>query len=443
MRWLLFMPLFVAAACNASDDQNEEPSPCGGQCYAGYPNAYPDDASMPPELSGKLTPGFSSSIAGASLERIAAADSGILTASLAGTALYVSQLDANTGAAGFTSNAIDRYPFAHVTTLTTDASGNILVAGPSATPTSSLAALRLTANGAVDTTFGTNGLASIAVPDALGGAYTVETRAVLAAASKKIIVGGTLLATAPGAPNRFCLAAFDSSGTLDPTFGESGLIVGSFGPLSSALFAILDHVNDELYVGGTVQASATTRGFAVARFYEGHLDSSFGAGGITSLVVDGELQDLAAFDGSGSLTAIGTTTTATGTAGYLAQWNAYSGEFELSQTIGLDLPSWTVGDGLVDAQGRLLLTGFAPADPDAGFGAKFFTTRLLFSNAEYPYSEYPHIVYPDESFGAASIAELPPALANDARPTSMVMRSAAQLFVGGTAGGHPFVLGYD
>lgn len=110
--------------------------------------------------------------------------------------------------------------------LTTDATSdrNILVAGASNSG-SGMKVVRIHGRGAsvgtVDTSFGTNGVAT-ANPEGLTG----DTHEVLVDSSGRILLGGTsyLSGTEGSWSGRWALARFTAGGVLDPTFGGDGMV---------------------------------------------------------------------------------------------------------------------------------------------------------------------------------------------------------------------------
>ncbi|MGA3034931.1 MAG: hypothetical protein ABSD70_16725 [Terracidiphilus sp.] len=155
-----------------------------------------------------------------------------------------------------------------------DASNRVLIAGDMVS-TSDLAAARLTANGILDTTFGSDGIAATSQSccDA-AGALVIEPAAVGADANDILFCGG-LFPTGRKQPSTTLLARWTPSGNLDSTFGSGGVVhvVGPGGCTAEAVLAtgeILDangttaqfEANGTLESsvnGGTVVASAATR----------------------------------------------------------------------------------------------------------------------------------------------------------------------------------------
>jgi uncharacterized delta-60 repeat protein len=85
------------------------------------------------------------------------------------------------------------------------------------------AAVRFNANGTVDQSFGSGGLATAAFPNSsVQGADTV-----LVQPDGKILLGGEVLLNTRGAPAAGALVRFDANGTLDQTFGAGGEVLST------------------------------------------------------------------------------------------------------------------------------------------------------------------------------------------------------------------------
>ena len=137
---------------------------------------------------------------------------------------------------------------------------------------------RYNANGTIDTAFGTGGKVSTALSNG-----TDVIRAVRLQPDGKIVAVGYAV-TASGFD--FALARYNSNGSLDATFGTNGLVFTDFGNAAddSAYAAVLQP-DGKIVAGGSGRMPGSTSGdFALARYNaDGSLDSSFGAGGKTSI----------------------------------------------------------------------------------------------------------------------------------------------------------------
>lgn len=104
--------------------------------------------------------------------------------------------------------------------------GKYLWAGEATAPNGSngsFAAVRFNANGTLDRTFGTGGLATTAFPNS----NVQGADAVLVQPNGKIVLGGEALQNSYHAPADAALARFNPDGTLDQTFGSGGQVLST------------------------------------------------------------------------------------------------------------------------------------------------------------------------------------------------------------------------
>lgn len=137
---------------------------------------------------------------------------------------------------------------------------------------------RFTAAGALDTTFGTSGktVTTIGSADA-----TATGMAILS--DGKIVLGGHCGASGSGV---FCLARYTANGTLDPSFGASGIYVTPpvSGVSNVASIGLAAYGDGRLVIGGTC-GTGNTR-YCVGRYLAGGtLDTSFASVGIATTVL--------------------------------------------------------------------------------------------------------------------------------------------------------------
>ncbi len=166
-------------------------------------------------------------------------------------------------------------------TLELLSTGKALVA--SAFNFSSGSATRYNFNGSLDSTFGVNGQ----VPS-LG-----QAAAVAPLSSGKFIVAGTLESATPPlggtASQAFVLVRYNSNGTIDTTFGTRGAVVTTFpGNTFSAVAALAVQANGDIVAAGVTEANNPVFGqepsdFALARYSpNGQLDPTFGNNGLVT-----------------------------------------------------------------------------------------------------------------------------------------------------------------
>ena len=190
-------------------------------------------------------------------------------------------LDLGFGASGIVNLPLPAKDLVCTPELVEDSSTNLLVASCNA---DTIFVWRLKSSGAIDTSFGVGGLASIAVG---AGVYPViglaqyKNRAMVATSSP-----------APGATRpRFTLVRLTSAGTLDTSLAASGIarfdiLPGTPTETGRATDVKMD-ATGRIVLGGRVRTNiATDYHFALARLsWSGALDASFGSGGVTSFPV--------------------------------------------------------------------------------------------------------------------------------------------------------------
>jgi uncharacterized delta-60 repeat protein len=138
-----------------------------------------------------------------------------------------------------------------------------------------MALVRYTAAGQLDTSFGSGGIVSNILPP---GTTNAQGGPVMVLSNGLIVVGGESDAGVGGNGN-LTLARFTSSGQLDTTFGNAGF---AFDPVMVQANALALGANgDLLAAGGTQQVpNSSAEDFGLAAFLPGGaLDTSFGTGG--------------------------------------------------------------------------------------------------------------------------------------------------------------------
>lgn len=125
------------------------------------------------------------------------------------------------------------------------------------------------------------------------GATTAIARAVVIQPDGKIVAAGYCLTT--GATSYFCLARFNSNGSLDTTFDGDGRVATAVNPgVANLAYAMALQPDGKIIVVGSCRATFTLptaytkRAFCAARYTTtGALDGSFGTGGTVSTDVSG------------------------------------------------------------------------------------------------------------------------------------------------------------
>lgn len=135
--------------------------------------------------------------------------------------------------------------------------------------------MRFDADGNVDVSFGTNGLATAAVVDS----YVDDAKDLILQSDGKIVVVGR-----DGSPtgNSILLARFDGNGALDASFGTAGITIAGFGDWDDGTALALQSDGKILAAGNSTPTGGSDRAFSLVRFnMDGSVDTGFGTDGIT------------------------------------------------------------------------------------------------------------------------------------------------------------------
>jgi uncharacterized delta-60 repeat protein len=264
--------------------------------------------------------------------------------------------------------------------VTTDAGGNILVTGETydtATGQGELFLARLTPNGALDDTFGTNGVAvsSLSASQAVGYCVAVDP------SSGKILVFASITTATGTTQSEF--VRYTSAGILDSSFGNGTGLVAFDGAISPTDRGLAVDASGRILVGGDLYSPAGSRDyFAAARYTaDGVLDTSFGTNGV------------ATFDfGSTSDYAIGITADPQGRillAGYTFTAANGSDDIALARLLPDGTPDSSFPGKQVGVPISVLASAIdpSPVDQAAGFTYKWTVTCLpLGATTASPYA---------------------------------------------------------
>jgi uncharacterized delta-60 repeat protein len=236
---------------------------------------------------------------------------------------------------------------------------------------------RYNPNGTLDTTFGPNknGLLVTTIDSAgisaMGIAIQPDGKIDLAVTSKS-----------PGSTNtQAVLVRYDSDGSLDTSFGQSGILTPTFVPgASQKLFDLaLETVGGttEIVVTGAVTSPSDV---AVARFnLDGSPDTSFGSGG--SVVLGTQVTDFGggrlAIQADGKILLVGSTPTHQGAVARFDINGTLDSTFNPNgPTPGIDVIAGTGGggfwNGVVQSDGKIVAAGGI----NSGTGNQMLLTRL-------------------------------------------------------------------
>lgn len=189
--------------------------------------------------------------------------------------------------------------------------GNIVVAGVMSVAGSEITdfgLVRYNPDGVLDSSFGKEGKVTTDFGKNENIAYALVIQA-----DGKILAGGY---TASESTKVAALARFNADGTLDPTFGDCGKVIGLFGGKDDGINAIVLQADSKILVVGYALAfedsEAQTQDFALVRLNsDGRFDTSFGIGGIVMTDFSG-MNDIAyavSLQSNGKIVVAGTTDT--------------------------------------------------------------------------------------------------------------------------------------
>src|SRR5882724_648077 len=242
--------------------------------------------------------------------------------------------------------------------------GRVVVAGGSA---NALALARYRTSGALDGSFGVGG----EVLTNLG--TTAQANALVVQPDGKLVAAGV---TDDGTGGRFVLVRYMPSGALDATFGSGGAVTTALGSDDAAMALVLEPDGKLVAAGVTRRGDASN--FALVRYLpDGTLDAGFGPGGVVTTDLSGDDAAMAlVLEPDGKLVAAGVSRR--GGAGNFALVR-YDGDGALDGTFGAG--GATITDfGGDDVANGLLLT---PAGDVVAVGSTTAGTGGSFALAQY------------------------------------------------------------
>jgi uncharacterized delta-60 repeat protein len=246
--------------------------------------------------------------------------------------------------------------------------GKILAAGRTTAGDSvDFALLRFHPNGTLDMSFGGTGIVFADFSRTLQVARSIALQP-----DGKILLSGPILENLREIDHG--VARFNPDGTLDPTFGMGGLVVGGFTRTDLGL-ALALQADGKFLVAG-YDRSGPTATFALLRYdTDGVVDPSFGAGGLVTTNFPGPGDDMVfalLVDGEGRAVAVGSHDEDFALARYLEDGSLDS-SFGVGGIVTTDFAGAVDGatDVALQNDGKFVVVG----DSDAGTGADFALAR--------------------------------------------------------------------
>ncbi len=211
--------------------------------------------------------------------------------------------DPSFGNSGIATISLSSLSKDEATSVLIDANGKILLGGTVniGVNDQDFAVVRLNANGSLDNTFGTGGITTLS----LGNAIDEVTDMAIDANGKIVLVGITY----QGLVRNVGAARLLANGTIDNTFGTAGKVVLPTTFVEVANAVALDATGKIVIAGMADYADATTSNFFVARLNtNGTLDNTFGSTGKKVIYVSINNNDEAndvKIDGNGNIIVAG------------------------------------------------------------------------------------------------------------------------------------------
>ena len=137
------------------------------------------------------------------------------------------------------------------------------------------AVVRLRGDGVPDSAFGTGGIAGVAFPRP----RPAVPYAAIQQADGKLVLAGH--ARKDGSNYDLALARLNSDGTIDPGFGDLGIVMLDLGGRDEAVTGLVQQPGGRLVVAGYSNASGVRRAVIAGINPDGSLNSAFGTGGTT------------------------------------------------------------------------------------------------------------------------------------------------------------------
>jgi uncharacterized delta-60 repeat protein len=291
--------------------------------------------------------------------------------------------------------------------LTVDATGNILVCGTSFSTANvdRPVVVRFTAAGALDTSFGTNGVATIPV-----GEYASDFKGIAVQPDGRIVAVGTY---GNGLLWWVMLAArFEADGTLDTSFGVNGVVKYDHGSVDDEAEDVALLSDGSILVAGfTVTTTYNYSALLVKLTPDGALDATFGeAGSVEEDIDQFDYASQVKVQTDGRIVMAGTAGEGPPSIFDMAVWK-YNADGSRDASFGTDGLAQPVLEGYsamiygmdMQADGAIVVTGQArtPANQN-----HFLTARLLndvSSGVDDAATRSGDVLYPNPALAGTSV----------------------------------------
>ena len=177
-------------------------------------------------------------------------------------------LDLSFGSGGIAQTHIIGSANSHAKSMAIQSDGKIVTVGVNINSYGFLTLVRYNTNGSLDTTFDADGIVTIGIWS-IGYSVAIQS-------DGKIVAGGMC-------NNDFALARYNTNGSLDVTFDSDGKVTTSIGIAQDFAHSIAIQSDGKIVAGGGSGNGWTYNDFALVRYNtNGSLDNTFGSSGIVT-----------------------------------------------------------------------------------------------------------------------------------------------------------------
>jgi uncharacterized delta-60 repeat protein len=195
----------------------------------------------------------------------------VMAVSISPANAAIGDLDTDFGIAGKVTTAIETFPYAEVTSTTSQSDGKIIVVGFTETigGDRNFVLNRYNIDGSPDTSFDTDGVVTTSI-----GTYSQPNSVVVQTDGKIVVAGYAYI----GGSSDFAIARYNTDGSLDGSFGLGGVVTTSIGT-EDVINSVSLQADGKIVVAGYAYIGGSSD-FAIARYNtNGSLDTSFDSDG--------------------------------------------------------------------------------------------------------------------------------------------------------------------
>lgn len=260
--------------------------------------------------------------------------------------------------------------------------GKLVLAGQASNEQhpASMALARFNGDGSLDTTFGTGGIVMTDM-NRFGAAFALAVQA-----DGKIVAAGT--GNSDVKMFNFALVRYNTDGSLDPMFGNGGIVLTGLGRDPEGANALAIQSDSKIVVAGQSSIVTGRSTFALLRYNpDGSFDPTFGSGGkaITYLTANDAARGVA-IQADGKIVATGITIRNDNTAGLLLV--RYYGDGSLDATFGSGGKVITaIGSNdsasamALQADGKIIVVGTTDARPPTSSVETWLPPKCTIANS--------------------------------------------------------------